>query len=91
MEKFICINEYPFLGSRKGPIKEGQCIYAKKIEFDKKYLCFCFWRKKNDIYYYSCKRKFEYQGGFNLSETEFLEYFKLLALVREEQINSILE
>ena len=87
MIQFLCINEYPFHGSINGPIKVGQKIFADKEKFDMDY----FWRKKNDIYYYSCKRKLEHKGGFNLSETEFLKYFKLLALVREEKINSILE
>ena len=70
MIKVVCIKNITLFPSK---VKPNDVIYVEKKQFDRDY----FWRIKGDDYYFSYKEvdKNGFNGGFNMTETNFREFF----------------
>ena len=85
MSKWICVKNITMFPCRVEP---NDIIYVEKKQFDRDY----YWRIKDDGYYFSHKIYDNgYCSGFNMSETNFREFFIEISELREQQMKSILD
>jgi hypothetical protein len=86
MIKCICIKDITLFMCK---VKPNNIIYVEKKQFDRNY----YWRIEGDEYFftYQVVDTNGFNSGFNMSETNFREFFVLLSELREQQIKTILD